>query len=617
MADLAVAVPSLSQVESASFGYLLSAAAYWRSVSHTLLAGFTEVREATLAPGGSIWRGQAAQGAQQRAAGDVTTIGVPCEQLLTAAGIAERAHQQLEAHRQGVLEAVNDAIRDGFIVNDDYSVTDTRDYYSEEEFEQRDAAARGHASFIGHRVMNLVAADRETATNLDSATEGLDALDFGTEADDTVHLAGWDRPLSPAPKDPTDQSAFDDLLRANDQAVLDAMARVKAAQKALDDTAAAAYAHGAGSDETQDAMTRLPALKKNLADALDELGKIPDYSNIDPASVQLGPDGALSFAYTLQGQQMVVTGTLKNGSGEIYDQGAGSGSSAYFTYQNGKLVASRFLDPGRVTPDDALLQNVIFTAVGAGPAVTAGKAGVEAGWQGMRTLFAREALEAGGGSATGLTADNVLPRAIAQAEIRAQAAADDLAIHHPHTPVTASSDHTPPAVAHDHVPPSGPHAIPAAPEAHPLPPDSPLFDGYHPIEPGPQFTDSTGHLIYPNDSLPTKPYAIPGTVVPDADLAAGTELGRFGHPGGAYLAPEGTPFAQLSLPPGSATKPYYTYIVNDPAALPPGWHIEQSRAAPWFHQPGGGVQYRIVPPPGEAASVDALIDSGYLKGVRR
>ncbi len=284
-----------------------------------------------------------------------------------------------------------------------------------------------------------------------------------------VRLGGWGRPPSPALDGSTEQSAFEDLLHANDQAVLDAMARVRAAQKALDDAAAKAYAHGAGSDDAQQAMKRLPALKKNLADALDELGKIPDYSRIDPASVQLGKDGALSFAYTLEGQKMVVTGVLKNGRGEIYDQGAGAGSGAYFTYQDGKLVASRFLDPGRVTPDDALLQNVIFTAVGAGPAVGAGKAGIEAGWQGMRSLFAREALESGGGAATGLSADNVLPRAITQAEIRADMAAQDLAAHHPglHTPVTTSGEHIPPAITHEHpLLETGPHV------PHPLPGES-------------------------------------------------------------------------------------------------------------------------------------------------
>ncbi|MGV0747003.1 TNT domain-containing protein [Mycolicibacter minnesotensis] len=443
---------------------------------------------------------------------------------------------------------------------------------------------------------------------------------------------GYDRaplggPLSPAPSAPGDQSAFEELLRANDQAVLDAMARVRAAQKALDDAAAKAYQQGAGSDAAQEAMARLPALKKNLADALDDLGKIPDYSTIDPASVHLGPDGAVSFAYSLASQKMVVTGTLKNGTGEIYDQGAGAGSGAYFSYQDGKLAGSRFLDPGRVTPDDALLQNVIFTAVGAGPAVTAGKAGVEAGWQGMRSLFAREALETSGGTAAGLSADNVLPRAITQAEIRTQAAADDLAIHHSgaHAPVTTGGDHIPPittadqgpaVLTHEHVPPSGPHV--PAPEAagHPLPADSPLFEGYHPIEPGPQFTDSAGHLIYPNDNLASKPYAIPGTVIPHADLAAGTELGRFGPPSGSYLAPEGTPFAHLSLPPESASGPYFRYAVDDPTMLPPGWQIEQSRAAPWFHQPGGGTQYRIIAPPGERASIEILIQRGYLKVVR-
>lgn len=57
------------------------------------------------------------------------------------------------------------------------------------------------------------------------------------------------------------------------------------------------------------------------------------------------------------------------------------------------------------------------------------------------------------------------------------------------------------------------------------------------------------------------------------------------------------------------------YVINDPTALPSGWHIEQSQAAPWFHQPGGGTQYRIIAPPGEKASVDRLVEFGYLKVV--
>ncbi|MGV0715893.1 glycohydrolase toxin TNT-related protein [Mycolicibacterium sp. XJ662] len=162
----------------------------------------------------------------------------------------------------------------------------------------------------------------------------------------------------------------------------------------------------------------------------------------------------------------------------------------------------------------------------------------------------------------------------------------------------------------------GTHAsIPDGPPP-PLPLESPLFDGYDPVPPGSEFTRPDGSLIYPDDSLPSKPYAIPGTVVPDAQLSAGTELGRFGYPGGTYLAPEGTPFAELSLPPDSAAKPYYRYVVADPTALPPGWQIEQSQAAPWFNQPGGGTQYRIIAPDGDEASVDTLIERGFLREVR-
>lgn len=163
--------------------------------------------------------------------------------------------------------------------------------------------------------------------------------------------------------------------------------------------------------------------------------------------------------------------------------------------------------------------------------------------------------------------------------------------------------------------PHGTH-VPMADPPPPLPTDSPLFDGYDPIPPGPEFTNPDGGLIYPDDSLPTKPYAIPGTVVDHVELPPGTELGRFGYPGGTYLAPDGTRFAELSLPPDSASKPYYHYVVDDPSKLPPGWRIEQSQAAPWFHQPGGGPQFRILAPDGDEASVDILVERGFLREVR-
>jgi hypothetical protein len=106
---------------------------------------------------------------------------------------------------------------------------------------------------------------------------------------------------------------------------------------------------------------------------------------------------------------------------------------------------------------------------------------------------------------------------------------------------------------------------------------------------------------------------MPGTIVPDAHLPPGTVVDRFGSSQGSYLSPNGVPFAERALPPESALKPYCQYVVDDPTKLPPGYHIEQSQAAPWFHQPGGGTQYRIIGPDGKDAPVDALLESGYLK----
>ncbi len=159
--------------------------------------------------------------------------------------------------------------------------------------------------------------------------------------------------------------------------------------------------------------------------------------------------------------------------------------------------------------------------------------------------------------------------------------------------------------------------------AAPLPLDSLLFVGYDPKYPvttpgGQQEINPNGTgAIYPDDSDPSKPYAMPGTVVASVQLPAGFLVGRFGYPTGAYFTPDPSYLAQLSLPPASLVAPFFQYVVKDPTALPPGYRIEQSQLAPWFGQPGGGIQYRIIytdPTTGKESDgrVQALLDSGYL-----
>ncbi|MDA3660377.1 hypothetical protein, partial [Mycobacterium xenopi] len=265
---------------------------------------------------------------------------------------------------------------------------------------------------------------QKSLTNL--RTDGYDPTAIqGLDADKTK-----DQVPDGIPPSGLEAGELADIKRVTNQAVVDQMAKVRAAQKAIDHALATAYTKGQGSPEGQAALARLPELKKNLADALNDLGKLPDYNNVDPTTVHTSPDGHFVFGYTADGQPMQVTGQLKNGTGEIFDQGTGT----YYTFQGGKLVGTRTLDPGRAEATDEPLLTAVTLAVGA-PEL---KAGGEAAWQGLKTLFTREGLASG----VGITSDNVLPRAFAAAETRAAAAAQSLATDHP-LPLspTAAVDH--------------------------------------------------------------------------------------------------------------------------------------------------------------------------------
>ena len=149
------------------------------------------------------------------------------------------------------------------------------------------------------------------------------------------------------------------------------------------------------------------------------------------------------------------------------------------------------------------------------------------------------------------------------------------------------------------------------PGAAPLPQNSWIFVGYSAVY-NDQVRPDGGGSVYPDDNDPAKPYAIPGTVVAGVQLPAGVALSRFGYPGGSYLSTGTSFFAQLALPPSSSVEPFFDFVVADPAKLPVGFQIEQSQVAPWFGQPGGGMQFRITGPDGRDAPVQALLTAGFL-----
>ncbi|OBF09638.1 TNT domain-containing protein [Mycobacterium sp. 852002-10029_SCH5224772] len=131
------------------------------------------------------------------------------------------------------------------------------------------------------------------------------------------------------------------------------------------------------------------------------------------------------------------------------------------------------------------------------------------------------------------------------------------------------------------------------------------------------FEDENGNLRYPDVDDPAKPYAIPGTVrtLTPSEIASlhGKWLDRVGHPAGNWLAFEGAPYEGRALPHTSLDKLYHAYKVDATVGLPAGWKIEFSKAAPWFGHPGGEPQLLILAPEGAEASVQQLIDTGFLK----
>lgn len=100
-------------------------------------------------------------------------------------------------------------------------------------------------------------------------------------------------------------------------------------------------------------------------------------------------------------------------------------------------------------------------------------------------------------------------------------------------------------------------------------------------------------------------------------LAAGSRIDRFGYSGGSYLAPAGTLFLQRALPPQNLNTPvgtpqsnYHLYCVVTP------FDVDAGPTAPWFEQPGLGLQYKLdasyVPASGGTISVSWLLANGYL-----
>lgn len=109
--------------------------------------------------------------------------------------------------------------------------------------------------------------------------------------------------------------------------------------------------------------------------------------------------------------------------------------------------------------------------------------------------------------------------------------------------------------------------------------------------------------------------AVPGSQVVRPITPADTmTIDRIGGNGGSYFSPLDTDFSQRSLPPDRLNfdRNSYSIDTSHPLVVQQDLRIESSDIAPWFGQPGGGIQYRFVNAMGEEVPAWVLIDSRVL-----
>jgi hypothetical protein len=247
-------------------------------------------------------------------------------------------------------------------------------------------------------------------------------------------------------------------------------------------------------------------------------------------------------------------------------------------------------DPGRAEATDEPLLSAVTLAVG-GPEL---KAGGEAAVQGFKALLERRAV----GLGADITSENVLPQAVAAAESRAAGAAQQLATEQSGQvptalPPGAAADHPAPVTATDHPAPATTHDPPPAGSGlhfsvppsdavpHPLPQDSPLFDGYHPVAPGPEFTRDDGSLIYPDDTpWPASPTPSPALLYPTRTCPKAPSSTASATPAVLTYPPTASPSLNGRFPQKAPSNP----TINTSSTTPQRSHPDGTSKSPKPHR---------------------------------
>lgn len=155
-------MPTKTGVDEWSVQHLVDAALFWRRTKHKWTDAFDYLHRNSYTAGGDGFAGDGAQALQNRTAHHALTVANAAMDLEAAATVADRGAEDIHWGRDQVLNAVADAEDEGFIVGEDFSVTD-RQLVPEPA---REARMVEHAGIIGSRVSDLVATDKQVSGQL-------------------------------------------------------------------------------------------------------------------------------------------------------------------------------------------------------------------------------------------------------------------------------------------------------------------------------------------------------------------------------------------------------------------------------------------------------------------
>lgn len=198
----AAVLPSLSTIEGWDTEHLQAAARSWSATATLWEESFEQVHQGALRPGGTLWRGKAADAAAERTFSDLLTVRGASDRLAEAADIARRGADRLGDLKRSALSAINDARAAGFTVGEDLSISDNSLTPVGPALAARQAQAERLAAEILARAAALGLADAEVAADIGAALAPLAEVAFAESPEGSGTVQAVDHKTAPAESKP-------------------------------------------------------------------------------------------------------------------------------------------------------------------------------------------------------------------------------------------------------------------------------------------------------------------------------------------------------------------------------------------------------------------------------